>query len=196
MAKRQEQKKNTREKLLASAAACFAEKGYNGCSVSDIAAHAGVSHGNIYVHFKNKEALFIAMIQEEHGHGAEKAQKATQATPFLQGIINILKDCIHDVGFPIDHRLWTEILAVASREESVRQAFVASDKAMREVFHSLLEKAADAGEIDPTLDLDATSIWLYSLVDGLIARTAYDHDFDIPKQLEVFETMVRRALRP
>ena len=107
-----------------------------------------------------------------------------------------MTDCIIDVGFPIDHRLWTEILAVAARDDSMRTAFISSDREMRIVFSRLLEKAAESGEIDGSLDFDAVSIWLYALVDGLIARVAADGNFDIRKHLDLFELLVRRALQP
>jgi len=196
MVKREEQKQTTREKLLYAAALCFAEKGYSGCAVSDIAQRANVAQGTLYVHFKDKEALFKTMIEEEHAQGAEKARQAANVRPYINGIISVMTDCIRDVGFPVDHRLWTEILAVAARDASVREGFAASDKAMRGVFVDLLQKAAEAGEIDGSLDLDAVSVWLYSLVDGLIARTADDPGFDFQKHLDVFEVLVRRALCP
>lgn len=196
MVKRDEQKQSTREKLLNAAALCFAEKGYSGCSVSDVAKYAGVAQGTMYVHFKNKEELFKTMIEEEHAQGAEKARQAANITPYLNGIVGVMTDCIRDVGFPVDHRLWTEILAVAARDPSVRKTFAASDKAMRKVFVELLQKAAEAGEIDGSLDPDAVSVWLYALVDGLIARTADDPTFDFKNHLTVFETLVRRALQP
>ena len=150
----------------------------------------------MYVHFKNKEALFIAMLEEEHRQGAEKARLVLETSPDLDGIIGILESCIRDVGFPVDHRLWTEILAVSARESSIREAFAASDKAMRSVFVELLRKAAEAGEIDNTLDFDAVSVWLYALVDGLIARAAEDPDFDFQKCFTVFEILIRKALGP
>ena len=192
---RQQQKQDTRAKLLAAAATCFAEKGYAG-SVADIARQAGVAQGAMYVHFKNKEALFIAMIAGEHAQGTEKARQALEVSPFLEGIVGIMESCIRDVGFPVDHRLWTEILAVTAREPAIREAFAASDKAMRAVFAELLRKAADAGEIARDLDFDAVAVWLYALVDGLIARTADDTDFDFQQHAATFETLVRRALRP
>lgn len=196
MAKREDKKQNTREKLLTAAALCFAEKGYAGCSIADIAQRAQVAQGTMYVHFKSKEALFKTMIEEEHAQGAEKAGRAADVRPYLDGIIGVLADCIRDVGFPVDHRLWTEILAVTARDPSVREAFAASDKAMRAVFIDLLRKAAEAGEIDRSLDFEAVSVWLYALTDGLIARTADDPGFDFQSHLPVFELLVRRALRP
>lgn len=196
MITREARKQNTREKLLTAAARCFAEKGYAGCSIADIARRAEIAQGTMYVHFKSKEALFKAMIEEEHALGAEKARQAANATPSLDGIIGVMTDCIRDVGFPVDHRLWTEILAVAARDPSVRATFAASDKVMRGGFVELLQKAAKAGEIDGSLDFDAVSVWLYALVDGLIARTADDPGFDFHTHIGVFETLVRRALHP
>lgn len=194
MTTRIEQKQNTREKLLAAAAQCFAEKGYSGCSIADIAQRAEVAQGTMYVHFKSKEALFKTMIEEEHAQGAEKARQAAKVAPYLGGIIGVMTDCIRDVGFPVDHRLWIEILAVAARDPSIREVFAASDKAMRAAFAELLQKAAQAGEIDDSLDFDAVSVWLYALVDGLIARTADDPDFDLQRHLDVFALLVSRAL--
>jgi Transcriptional regulator len=196
MVKRERQKQGTREKLLNAAALCFAEKGYSGCSIADIAQEAGIAQGTMYVHFKNKEDLFKVIIQEEHSQGAEKARRAADVSPYLNGIIAVLTDCIRDVGFPVNHRLWTEILAVVARDPSVRGAFTSSDKTMRLVFVELLQKAGEAGEIDASLDPDAVSVWLYALADGLIARTADDPTFDFQKHASVFETLVRRALRP
>ncbi|HET7014110.1 MAG TPA: TetR family transcriptional regulator, partial [Streptosporangiaceae bacterium] len=44
----------TRERLLAAAAEVFAERGYDGTRVADIAAAAGVSNGALYAHFGSK----------------------------------------------------------------------------------------------------------------------------------------------
>ena len=196
MAKREEQSKATKDKILRAAAACFAEKGYSGCSVRDIAARAGMSKGALYGHFPSKEALFKAMIGIEHGLGAERARQAAAKPPYLDGIIRFMTECIRNSGFPMDHRLWAEVLAVAARDAGMKDAFVASERATRKVFMTLLEKAAAAGEIDAALDLDAVSIWLYALGDGLIARIADDPAFDFQKHFSVFETLVRRALKP
>lgn len=195
MEKREDKKEQTREKLLNSAAFCFSQKGYSSCSISDIAKHAQVAQGTMYIHFKNKEELFISMIQKEHEQGIKKIKEASSSSsPYLQSILNILTGCISDVGFPVNHRLWVEILAVTSREHSISSSFLKSDKDMRYIFTSLLKQAANNNEIDNSLDFEATSIWLYALVDGLIARVATDKSFDFQKHIMTFETLVKNAL--
>lgn len=194
MAKREEKKALSRAKLLESAAKCFADDGYDGCSVADIAKAAGMSAGNLYIHFSGKEDLFKTMIQQEHGEAAEKMRQAAGENPSLQFIMDSLHRCIRDVGYPVEHRLWTEILAVSARNEDIREAFLASDKIMRDAFVDLLQKAAERGEVDDALDFEAVSIWIYALVDGLIARVADDADFDWEKHVETFDQLVLRAL--
>jgi len=48
-----------REKIISSATELFSEKGYAETSIADIATHAKISKETIYIHFKNKEELFI-----------------------------------------------------------------------------------------------------------------------------------------
>ncbi len=196
MGKREDSKKESRQRLLAAAAASFAEKGYDGCSVTDIASRAGMAQGALYVHFKDKKSLLIEMLRMEHSQGAARAAEVLAGQPGLDGILSILSSCIRNVGWPVDHRLWTEMLAVAARDETVREAFRAGDAAMRAVLVTLLKAAAEAGEVDRGLDFESVSIWLYALVDGLIARTADDPDCDVERHVAVFETMARRALAP
>ncbi len=54
----QARSRETREKLLAAAETVFAEKGYGGAKLSDIAVVAGCSVGAVYFRFKDKDALF------------------------------------------------------------------------------------------------------------------------------------------
>jgi AcrR family transcriptional regulator len=55
--------KATRGKLLAAAEKVFAEKGFDGAKLSDIADEAGVSVGAVYFRFKDKDALFQAIAE-------------------------------------------------------------------------------------------------------------------------------------
>jgi TetR/AcrR family transcriptional repressor of mexJK operon len=51
--------------ILDGAAAAFAESGYEGASMSHIAAIAGVSKGTLYNYFVGKKDLFAAFVQRE-----------------------------------------------------------------------------------------------------------------------------------
>ena len=59
---RERQKLETRRKILQAALDLFAEKGFEGASVRDIAARAGVIHGLIKYHFESKDQLWKAAV--------------------------------------------------------------------------------------------------------------------------------------
>lgn len=63
----QEQRRSqTRRALVTAARRLFAEQGYANTGTSDIVAAAGVTRGALYHHFADKQALFAAVVEEEH----------------------------------------------------------------------------------------------------------------------------------
>jgi TetR/AcrR family transcriptional repressor of nem operon len=50
----------TRQRIIAQSAPLLNQKGYEGCSLQDIMAAAGLEKGGIYRHFANKEELAVA----------------------------------------------------------------------------------------------------------------------------------------
>ncbi len=59
-----EAESSARERILAAAGDLFAEQGFDGVSVADIAASCGTSTGLVYYHFKDKAALYESVVRE------------------------------------------------------------------------------------------------------------------------------------
>jgi AcrR family transcriptional regulator len=57
-------KARTRELLLAAAAQVFAEQGFAGASVDEIASRAGYTIGALYSHFSGKDELFLTLFDD------------------------------------------------------------------------------------------------------------------------------------
>jgi AcrR family transcriptional regulator len=53
--------------ILEAALKVFAEKGFAGARMEDIARRAGVTKGTIYLYFENKEAVFKTLVRESIG---------------------------------------------------------------------------------------------------------------------------------
>jgi AcrR family transcriptional regulator len=53
-----------REDLLGAARAVFAEHGFVGARMADIAARAGVATGTVYLYFESKESLVAALVDD------------------------------------------------------------------------------------------------------------------------------------
>lgn len=58
-------KAELRASILAAGEALFAEAGYQGATMAQIAERAGVATGNLYRYFPNKDALFYSIVTDE-----------------------------------------------------------------------------------------------------------------------------------
>lgn len=52
------------EELLESALTVFGERGYRATTLAEVARHAGVSKGTVYLYFASKDDLFVAMVEK------------------------------------------------------------------------------------------------------------------------------------
>ena len=62
------EKKSTKEKIVLAALDLFAEKGYDGVGVDQIAETVGIKGPSLYHHFKSKEDILNAIIDINEVH--------------------------------------------------------------------------------------------------------------------------------
>src|SRR5215831_13277577 len=70
----------TRDRILQAALQVFAERGYHRAIVDDIVRASRTSKGAVYHHFPNKEALFLALVDEFSGRLADAIATAISAS--------------------------------------------------------------------------------------------------------------------
>lgn len=107
----------TKESILESAVALFAQKGYAGTAMADLADQLGISKATIYHYFQNKEALFHALVDsladdmERLLDETETAKiKSVDRLKLLRGFAEVLNSHLdimhlapmHMVGAPAD----------------------------------------------------------------------------------------------
>ncbi len=66
---REESRAETQTRLLAAARETFARRGFEGCSVDDLAEAAGYSKGAFYSNFPSKEAVFLELLRQHKAQG-------------------------------------------------------------------------------------------------------------------------------
>jgi AcrR family transcriptional regulator len=62
----------TKDRLTAAAANVFADKGYEGARLSDIAAEAGLSTGAVYAHYSGKADLLLHAIADRSAEAVDR----------------------------------------------------------------------------------------------------------------------------
>jgi AcrR family transcriptional regulator len=76
----QPRSRETQARILAAAEQEFAEKGYDGARLTDIAEAAGCSVGTVYFRFKDKSALFLAIAESFAEDAREGFKGVLQST--------------------------------------------------------------------------------------------------------------------
>ncbi|MBX9646196.1 MAG: TetR/AcrR family transcriptional regulator, partial [Xanthobacteraceae bacterium] len=72
---------STRERILAEALNLFAESGYGGASMRELARRVGVRESSLYNHFAGKAAILEAIVSE---HGPASSASRLEAPRYRQ----------------------------------------------------------------------------------------------------------------
>jgi AcrR family transcriptional regulator len=92
---REEKSERSQRAVLDAALVLFSHQGYRGTTMREIADRAGVSTGNVYHHFPDKETIFLTLIDEYF------AIADTQRFPFRRALTSSSRfpDNIEQLGF-------------------------------------------------------------------------------------------------
>lgn len=64
-ARNEDEKEERRRDILAAATALFEERSFAGTTMAEVAERVGVSKGALYLYFRTKEELFLALLEHE-----------------------------------------------------------------------------------------------------------------------------------
>jgi AcrR family transcriptional regulator len=104
--------------ILGSIRTAFAEKGFDGASMQDLARAAGMSVGNFYRYFPSKDAIIEAMVGFDMAEmERDFAAIHTSDDPIAAIRIKIAEHV--QQGCTEDGRLWAEITAAAHRKPEI-----------------------------------------------------------------------------
>ncbi len=102
--------------LLAAVRRAFADKGFDGASMQDLAREAGMSVGNFYRYFPSKAAIVAALIARDFAEmQADFAAILTSDNP-MAALRSAIRLKINEPDCVEDGRLWAEITAAALRK--------------------------------------------------------------------------------
>ena len=166
-----------RQELTRQAARLFAEKGYHGTSIGDLAEAMGVQKGSLYAHIESKADLLWEVARD----GAASFHAALDAVP--------------DDGSPLEQirlslrahlRVVSEQLDVATvfvrewryLQGERREQFVAERRRYEERFRALFEQGRELGDLRTDLDDGTATLLVLSAANWAYTWIRPDTDTD------------------
>ena len=168
--------------ILAAARRAFARHGYEGATVKVLEAETGLSRGAIFHHFRDKEALFLALAEDDAARTAEVVAQA--------GLVQVMRDLRDkDAGWlgvqlEVRRRLRTDPEFAASWAE--RQEAISRATAER------LERQRQAGQVRTDVPVELLVDFLRLVFDGLVSGIASGMPLEhLDGVLDLVESAVR-----
>ena len=184
-----------RQQILDAACDCVRRAGFHGASMADIAKAAGLSVGQIYRYFENKEAIIAAIADQDLAEMREKFAELEAGSETLAEAA--IDRCSEGVALKYDlgrAALSLEVLAEAARNPRVAASLQAADAKERELGRRMLESAGLAGLGER--ELEARGEVLSMLFDGMVVRAVNNPNGDKAAIGEVLRAVMQRLLGP
>lgn len=191
---RQSKGEQTRKAILETAIRRFGQDGYRQTSVADIARDAGVSGTLAYAYFPNKEALFLAAVDEDAAAIIEKAIPPTGVLLADEDwqqllLVTLVSNLEHH---PLAHRL----LAGLEPEATSRVLHTPALEGMRKVVAERIRQDQDTGAVRDDIEVDRMANGLVAIILSLlmsVVQLGSDHVLDFSDDVD---TVLRAAFEP
>jgi AcrR family transcriptional regulator len=125
----------TRQHLLDAAAVVFARDGFHGASIDEVAATAGFTKGAVYSNFKNKDDLFLELLDDRLGRQFALVESILEDAPNIERDVE-MKRMADFVWRAMNNDEWTllylEFLVYAARNPDAKAKLAESARQSRQ----------------------------------------------------------------
>jgi AcrR family transcriptional regulator len=183
----------TRASLIGAAIARFAREGFRGTSVADICRDAGLSTTASYPYFANKEALFVAAVDED--------------------VAGLIDDAVHLVGIQSDrhwghtmmvnlmarldfHPLAKRVVSGLEPEFTIRLLDIPALEQLRKGVAELMRQLQVVGEVRRDVEPDQMASGLVVIVISLLTTAVQTGPGGLERVADDIEAVLDAATRP
>lgn len=169
MKRTKEEAQQTKEQLLTSAKRLFTTKGFSATSITDIVQDAGLTRGAAYWHFKNKDEIFIAVVEQALNDMMEEKERALSETSFtprekLQAMLSL------PLRMSTEYALVNgvaSLLPTYPQLSELEQKVQSRKKNLKESIRLFLEEGEQRGILSFKEDPETTTKMFFLLFEGL-----------------------------
>jgi AcrR family transcriptional regulator len=183
----------TRERILDAALSVFAGQGYHRATVDDIVRASGTSKGAVYHHFPNKEAVFVALVDD---FAARLARAVARAIADRQGALPKVEGALTAVlsTFADSERLARLVLLQAvtlgptweAKRAEVHDRFAC-------LIQGYLDQARAEGAI-PAIDTRLTTLAWLGAINEVVAQWLHGSIGDLRATIPALTGLLLRSI--
>lgn len=166
----------TKEKILDAAYQLFCEKGYYRTSTNEIAKTAGISIGSLYSYFKDKDTIFMEILERYHQEFIAANEKMVATVSASKADIRswlreLIEDLIklHEIGKELNHEIkvlcYTNPEVAAVEEQHMEQT--------RKLAFECFQFVKDDINYE---DIEAAAAIAYDLTSAIVERAVFGGD--------------------
>ena len=201
-AAKQEMLRQFMETTIAQAAKeVFAESGYQGATLEEIAQRAGMSKATIYIYYKNKDDLFLQVVEElVNSAMASTAQEATTARPPIEKLYAMVRSKMEFYErerdffrIYLNEKHGLEVAPKDPHKRALREMYLQGIQTLAKV----IQEGIDAGMLRP-LDSRRLAFFLQEMMNTVHvhriqgkAKTSVDEDVELLLDLFLHGAMQR-----
>lgn len=169
--------------IINAAEDVFTKKGFNEARMDDIADKTGLSKGTLYLYFKSKDDLIIAildrMFQREFKQLENLNQDELSATDAIWKITELLtKDILGLIHLiPIVY----QFLALAFRNKYVQKALKKYINRYLDILIPIIQRGVDSGEFRK-VDAREVAVAMGAIIEGTLLLWVYDKSIVEPER--------------
>ena len=184
---------STRARILDAAVELMAEVGIDRVRGRAVADRAGVNPALVHYYFGTMAALVVEAAQ--HALLSELGPSIdafASGGTVREGVAAIL-DWIVEHGRTPGATILAEAMVKGTRDPKFRSWSRNAARRFRALILERLERGRDAGEIDTTLDLEATALLLAAALDGLLFHHLIDPKLAVTRAAGPIAAMLRES---
>jgi AcrR family transcriptional regulator len=179
VSKAEKRKQLQRERILDASRCCFENRGFHAASMATIAETAGMSPGLIYRYFENKNAIILAIIEQQLEIARQRIRELHSSSELSARILEYFDESEAGDRQTMSTVLYLEMSAEATRDKQIADALKKYDVAVcSELAGWLSRREKDGGCGLPAALAPARALMLLSLIEGLKARGTREEPCD------------------
>ncbi|MFA7347697.1 MAG: TetR/AcrR family transcriptional regulator [Desulfurivibrionaceae bacterium] len=190
----------TRDKIIETALQLFNEQGTKGVTTNHIAAAVGISPGNLYYHFRNKEDIIRAIFEQMDAYGLEQYQMVLDK--FQPGTLETMEQTFAMIqAYNWRYRFFKrELTSLILTDPLLKERFLQTHQTMLTVIRQFNDCSVATGTLKPMpekeIALFTEEIWLVTLfwLNYLEVGGEEVNDETLRRGIDLLRNMIRPHL--